>query len=56
MAKGLFRADQVGSLLRLEALKTARARFERGEIDRAALTEAEDTSIRDAVRLQETRR
>jgi 5-methyltetrahydropteroyltriglutamate--homocysteine methyltransferase len=53
MPKGPFRADQVGSLLRPDALKAARARFERGEIDRAALTDAEDASVRDVVRLQE---
>ena len=30
-----FRADQVGSLLRPAALRDARARFARGEIDEA---------------------
>jgi 5-methyltetrahydropteroyltriglutamate--homocysteine methyltransferase len=53
-SKGPYRADQVGSLLRPEALKLARDRFQRAEIDRAALTAAEDASIRDAVALQES--
>ncbi len=32
-----FRADHVGSLLRPAALKDARAKFAKGEIDAAAL-------------------
>jgi len=40
-----FRADHVGSLLRPAALKDARAKRERGEIDAAALTEIEDREI-----------
>jgi 5-methyltetrahydropteroyltriglutamate--homocysteine methyltransferase len=54
MAKGPYRADHVGSLLRPEALKTARTRYERGEISREALVAAEDQSIRAAVALQES--
>ena len=48
-----FRADQVGSLLRPEALAAERARFKRGEIDAAQLRSAEDRAITDAVRQQE---
>ena len=48
-----FRADHVGSLLRPEALLTARAAFAAGEVDAAELTAAEDQAITDAVRLQE---
>lgn len=47
-----FRYDIVGSFLRPEALKEARARFERGEIDRAALTAVEDAEIEKVVRAQ----
>ncbi len=49
-----FRADQVGSLLRPEALALTRASFKRGEIDAAALRAAEDAAIRDVVRRQES--
>ena len=48
-----FRADHVGSLLRPKALHDARAQFSAGRIDRAALTEAEDKAIREAIHLQE---
>ena len=48
-----FRADQVGSLLRPAALREARQRALRGEIDAAALRAAEDDAIRDCVRRQE---
>lgn len=48
-----FRAEHVGSLLRPAELLRQRERFERGEIDRNALTAAEDEAIRDAIRLQE---
>jgi 5-methyltetrahydropteroyltriglutamate--homocysteine methyltransferase len=48
-----FRADHVGSLLRPRALLEARARFERGESNAAALRAAEDDAIRAAVKLQE---
>ena len=37
-----FRADHVGSLLRPAALKEARGKRERGEIEAAALKEIED--------------
>ena len=49
-----FRADQVGSLLRPEALAAERARFKRGEIDAAQLRAAEDRAITEAVRHQES--
>jgi 5-methyltetrahydropteroyltriglutamate--homocysteine methyltransferase len=49
-----FRAEHVGSLLRPAGLLDLRQRFARGEIDRAALTAAEDRAIEDAVRLQES--
>lgn len=48
-----FRADHIGSLLRPPALLDARARFERGEISRQALTEAENAAIRQAIAMQE---
>lgn len=41
-----FRADIVGSFLRPEQLKQARARFEAGEITAQQLAETEDTCIR----------
>lgn len=40
-----FRADQVGSLLRTEALKTARAAFQGGKITREDLRATEDEEI-----------
>src|ERR1700722_881782 len=40
-----FRADHVGSLLRTAALREARGRRERGEIDAAALKAVEDEEI-----------
>jgi 5-methyltetrahydropteroyltriglutamate--homocysteine methyltransferase len=48
-----FRAEQIGSLLRPNALLDQRARFARGEIDQAALTRAEDQAIKDALALQQ---
>jgi 5-methyltetrahydropteroyltriglutamate--homocysteine methyltransferase len=48
-----FRAEHIGSLLRPAALLGARGRFARNEIDRPALTAAEDGAIDEAVRLQE---
>jgi len=48
-----FRADHVGSLLRPAALKDARAKFAKGEIDAAALKAVEDREIERAVRKQE---
>jgi 5-methyltetrahydropteroyltriglutamate--homocysteine methyltransferase len=48
-----FRADQVGSLLRPEALTHARRRWKAGELNAEALREAEDLAVRDAVRRQQ---
>ncbi len=48
-----FRADHVGSLLRPAALKDARARRAKGEIDAAALKAVEDREIEKVVRKQE---
>ena len=49
-----IRTDVVGSLLRPDAVKQARVRFDEGKIDSAALRQIEDDAIRDAVRLQES--
>jgi 5-methyltetrahydropteroyltriglutamate--homocysteine methyltransferase len=48
-----FRADHVGSLLRPAALKQARERRAKGEIDAAALKAVEDREIRDIIKKQE---
>ena len=48
-----FRADHVGSLLRPQVLKEARARFQRDEITKEQLRAVEDEAIRDVVRKQE---
>ena len=48
-----FRADHVGSLLRPKQLLDARAEHAAGRLDAAGLREAEDTAIRDVVRLQQ---
>jgi 5-methyltetrahydropteroyltriglutamate--homocysteine methyltransferase len=48
-----FRADHVGSLLRPPALKEARARHAKGEIDDAALKAVEDREIEAVIRKQE---
>ncbi len=48
-----FRADHVGSLLRPEALKNARARRERGQLSAVRLKAIEDEAIAAAVRKQE---
>jgi 5-methyltetrahydropteroyltriglutamate--homocysteine methyltransferase len=48
-----FRADHVGSLLRPAALKQARLKHERGEIDAAELRAAEDEAIAAVIRKQE---
>jgi 5-methyltetrahydropteroyltriglutamate--homocysteine methyltransferase len=48
-----FRADHVGSLLRSAALKDARLRRERGEIDAAALQSVEDREIITLIRRQQ---
>jgi 5-methyltetrahydropteroyltriglutamate--homocysteine methyltransferase len=48
-----FRADHVGSLLRTAALKDARGKRERGEIDADALRAVEDAEIIKLIRRQE---
>jgi 5-methyltetrahydropteroyltriglutamate--homocysteine methyltransferase len=48
-----FRADHVGSLLRPAALKDARAKHAKGEIDAAALKAIEDSAIKDVIKKQE---
>jgi 5-methyltetrahydropteroyltriglutamate--homocysteine methyltransferase len=48
-----FRADHVGSLLRPAALKEARAKYAKGEIDAAALKEVEDREIERVIKKQE---
>ncbi len=48
-----FRADHVGSLLRPPALLEARDRYADGELSAEELRAAEDTAIRDVVRMQE---
>jgi 5-methyltetrahydropteroyltriglutamate--homocysteine methyltransferase len=48
-----FRADHVGSLLRPEDLKAARARAERGELSPAQLRAVEDAAIAQVIRRQE---
>jgi 5-methyltetrahydropteroyltriglutamate--homocysteine methyltransferase len=49
-----FRAEHIGSFLRPAALLRARADFAAGEISAAALREAENTAIRNFVRLQQS--
>lgn len=53
MARGPFRADHVGSLLRPAELKDARARAARSDISREELRAIEDRCIRDVIALQE---
>jgi 5-methyltetrahydropteroyltriglutamate--homocysteine methyltransferase len=48
-----FRADQVGSLLRPAALKQAREKFAKGEIDALALKAVEDREIERVIKKQE---
>jgi 5-methyltetrahydropteroyltriglutamate--homocysteine methyltransferase len=48
-----FRADHVGSLLRPAAVKDAREKFAKGEIDAAALKAVEDREIERVIRKQE---
>ena len=48
-----FRADHVGSLLRPAALKAARERFAKGEIDAATLKAVEDREIERVIKNQE---
>ena len=49
-----IRTDVVGSLLRPAGLRDARARFDDGAIDQAALKAIEDDAVRAAARLQES--
>ena len=48
-----IRTDVVGSLLRPEAVKTARVAFDDGKINADELRAIEDEAVREAVRLQE---
>ncbi len=48
-----FRADTVGSLLRTNALKQARAQREKGEIDAAQLHEIENREVEKIIKKQE---
>jgi 5-methyltetrahydropteroyltriglutamate--homocysteine methyltransferase len=49
-----FRADHVGSLIRTEAIKSARKRhFEEGTLDAAGLEAIEDAEIAEIVRMQQ---
>jgi 5-methyltetrahydropteroyltriglutamate--homocysteine methyltransferase len=48
-----FRAEHVGSFLRPPALKEARAKHERGELDDAGLKAVEDKAIEQVIRSQE---
>jgi 5-methyltetrahydropteroyltriglutamate--homocysteine methyltransferase len=48
-----YRADHVGSLLRPAALKEARAKFAKGEIDVAALRQVEDREIERVIQKQD---
>jgi len=48
-----FRADHVGSLLRSAALRDARSRRERSEIDATTLTQIEDEEIKTLIAKQE---
>ena len=48
-----FRADQVGSFLRSDALKQARAKREKGEITPAQLKAVEDQEIKNVIKKQE---
>ncbi|AQY50408.1 hypothetical protein PWEIH_00065 [Listeria weihenstephanensis FSL R9-0317] len=52
MANAPFRADQVGSILRTEALKKARLDFKAGEITAAELRQVEDNEIKHIVQKQ----
>lgn len=49
-----IRTDVVGSLLRPDAVKKARADWDAGKIDLAERVRIEDEAVRDAVRLQES--
>jgi 5-methyltetrahydropteroyltriglutamate--homocysteine methyltransferase len=49
-----IRTDVVGSLLRPDAVRTARVRFDEGKISAAELRATEDEAVRDAIKLQES--
>lgn len=49
-----FRAEHVGSLLRPQEIKDARAKLEQNEISRADLKEIEDQAVSRAVHKQES--
>lgn len=49
-----FRAEHVGSLLRPQALRTARDQFLKGELSVTGLRAAEDRAIEAAIRMQES--
>src|SRR5947208_2525662 len=51
--KAPFRADQVGSFLRSEPLKAARAKREKGQISAADLKKVEDSEIEKLIKKQE---
>ena len=54
MSKRILRADHVGSLLRTENIKKARkSYYGLNEINRSELTEIEDRSIKDLIKIQE---
>ena len=46
----MYRSDVVGSLLRPEYLKQARAQFEAGSLSDAVFKQIEDRAVNDAVR------
>ena len=48
-----IRTDVVGSLLRPDSVKKARADWDAGKIDLAERTRIEDEAVRDAIKLQE---
>ena len=51
---GPFRADQVGSLLRVPELRAAHEKSLQGQYGAAALRELQDRCIRDVIRMQES--
>jgi methionine synthase II (cobalamin-independent) len=51
---GPFRADQVGSLLRVPELRAAHEKSLKGQYGAAALKELQDRCIRDVIRMQES--
>jgi 5-methyltetrahydropteroyltriglutamate--homocysteine methyltransferase len=53
MVATVFRAEVVGSMMRPQYLKEARASFEAGELDRAELVKVEDRAVDEVIALQE---